>query len=568
MKPLSSFIRDRIDLADALSVSVKKLDFLVEAPAERKYSKFLLFKKNGGIRIIEAPNRSLKFAQKKLLEILNPYYSPLPCVHGFVAEKSILTGAVSHSLRSGRRAGAKRKHRYYFLLDIENFFPSITSQRIYGLLVGKRLRATPEVAFAISKLSVGEFGLAQGSPVSPLLSNMICLGMDRKVLAFAKKYKLVYTRYADDIVLSTSNRRHFLDIFCSDNKLVPYELERAITEHNGQKSFRINENKVRCRMPYDCQLVTGLVMNEKINIPRKYYRTLRACLHTWNTFGKEKAVAKYYQTDIPTKEEISSFEESVRGKLDYYRAVVSNNEIRCTSLEKLGSLFNRCCEGRRFPIHRPEDSLFIIRAYSSNGIDFSEGVAFLLDRVGIVTARHLFDEYSFDGVPIKITLTSIVNMNTLETNVVVKTRSAEEQYDCVKLEFSAGSLSREFPFATPLFLTDFYSGKFPAGGEIVIAFDIELVSDADQGIREYSCTEITAPCKKPSSPNQYGRMSQIVEEEFYIGMSGGPVLNQKGEVLGIVKSGIERGSGSRNARSKFLYLDRLESIPYGVSPKA
>lgn len=570
MLPLHAFIHDKEDLANLLQISHKKLDYLIKAPSFKKYTKFIIPKRSEGFRIIEAPQTSLKVVQKQLYKILMPYYSPLICVHGYVSNRSTITEASSHLSSTKEREGLKKRTRYYFKLDIEDFFPSITSRRIYGLLTGGHLRASKSVAFCISKLCVGERGLAQGSPLSPLISNMICLNMDRNILAFAKKYGLFYTRYADDIVLSTSNRKRFFEVFGKDpDNSIPDELERAIVEHNGHESFRINKKKTRRLMPDQRQLVTGIVLNEKMNVPREYYRTLRSCLHTWLTEGEEAAALKYFENSFPKERDLNSFEQSVCGKLDYYRNVVAGNKERCTSLEKLGSLFNRCCKGRKFSIHKPEDSIFNITVYPVCGDIPSEGVAFLLEGVGIVTARHIFDDFAFDGVSLKIALTSVVMdiKKKFEMEVQVSSRWKEKKYDCVKISINPQKLHEIFPFATPLRMVDFSKEQFPVVlDEELTAFDVELISDADQERRAYECVEVSVKCKKPSSPNQYGRMAQVEGAEFYKGMSGGPVINKQGEVVGIVKSGIERGSGSRCAHSKLLFLDRLDAIPFGVSP--
>ena len=573
MKPLFASIRDRNDLAEALGISTNKLKFLVEAAPYKKYTMFPVPKKDGRtFRLIEAPQPSLKISQKKLYELLSPYYTPLCCVHGFVSGRSILTGAGSHLLRNGASAGPRKQARHYFSLDIEDFFPSISSQRIYGLLIGKRLRAPSDVAYDISQLCVGERGLAQGSPVSPLISNMICLSLDRAILDFAKDNGLFYTRYADDITLSTSNRKRFMELFGGtndpQNPTIPDAIRTAITEHNGRESFKINMAKTHYRTPSQRQIVTGVVVNEKLNVTREYRRKLRSCLHTWHAVGKNAAAEKYYRTHEPTEEELASFETRVYGKLDHYRNVISKNNKRCTPLEALGSMFNLHCTGNKFPIHKPEDSIFIIRAYSRDELELEEGVAFLLKDVGLVTSRHTFDKFSYEGVKLKVSLTSVTTNDSLEFYVTPHIRETEKHYDCVKLE-ADDQFRKAFPLATPLVLEDFTSGTSPISpGEELTAFDPRIISDVDQGTRGYECPEMPFRCKAPSRPNQYGRLSQIDGAEFYLGMSGGPILNQKGAVVGIVYSGIERGSGSRNTHSKLLYLDRLDKIPYGVCTKS
>lgn len=99
LKPLYVLIDNLDDLASILQISRRKLEFLVKASACKKYKKFSIPKRSGDLRIIESPCISLKIAQKKLCKILEPYYTPLNCVHGFVKNRSITTGAVSHLSR-------------------------------------------------------------------------------------------------------------------------------------------------------------------------------------------------------------------------------------------------------------------------------------------------------------------------------------------------------------------------------------------------------------------------------------------------------------------------------------
>ena len=173
---------------------------------------------------------------------------------------------------------------------------------------------------------------------------MICLSLDRAILDFAKDNGLFYTRYADDITLSTSNRKRFMELFGGtndpQNPTIPDAIRTAITEHNGRESFKINMAKTYYRTPSQRQIVTGVVVNEKLNVTREYRRKLRSCLHTWHALGKNAAAEKYYRTHEPTEEELASFETRVYGKLDHYRNVISKNNKRCTPLEALGSMFN------------------------------------------------------------------------------------------------------------------------------------------------------------------------------------------------------------------------------------
>ena len=87
------------------------------------------------------------------------------------------------------------------------------------------------------------------------------------ILKTAKKYKLDYTRYADDLTFSTNDK------YFSVSK---ENFMQDITNVIEQSGFRINEKKTRLSYKDSRQEVTGLIVNEKINVDSRYYRKTRA----------------------------------------------------------------------------------------------------------------------------------------------------------------------------------------------------------------------------------------------------------------------------------------------------
>src|SRR5690606_14369243 len=98
----------------------------------------------------------------------------------------------------------------------------------------------------------------------------ICEILDYRLLKIAKKYRLDYTRYADDLTFSTNDKK-FLDLQTKFYEEIDEEIKRA--------GFKINEKKVRLQYKDSRQVVTGLVVNEKINVPSTYYKETRAMAH-------------------------------------------------------------------------------------------------------------------------------------------------------------------------------------------------------------------------------------------------------------------------------------------------
>lgn len=145
--------------------------------------------KGRGVRVIHAPRIGLKLIQKWLSIGLLRKYEPLDHVFGFVPGRS-------HILAAARHTNAQ----WIFSVDIENFFPStpaaLIAESMHNLGFGQR------GAELIKKLVCLNGGLAQGSPASPVLSNIAFDHADNSLVNIASKYKVRLTRYADDIVFS------------------------------------------------------------------------------------------------------------------------------------------------------------------------------------------------------------------------------------------------------------------------------------------------------------------------------------------------------------------------------
>lgn len=109
--------------------------------------------------------------------------------------------------------------------------------------------------------------LPQGAPTSPFISNLIFNIVDMHIIKLAKRYKLDYTRYADDMTFSTNNKR-----FIKDYK----EFIKKITKILEKNGFAINEKKTRLEYFSLRQEVTGITVNDKLNASRNFIDQTRA----------------------------------------------------------------------------------------------------------------------------------------------------------------------------------------------------------------------------------------------------------------------------------------------------
>lgn len=312
-------LKTRQDIARLLEISDYQLRYhLYIYPRDKAYITFQIPKKTGDYRTISAPITSLKIIQRKVNQILKCIYKPKPSTYGFVTGKSIVTNAQQHL-----------RQRHVLNLDIKDFFSSINFGRVRGLLMAVPYNCTEEVATVLAQICCYENQLPQGAPTSPIISNMICAKLDSQLQRLAKKYQCIYTRYADDITFSTSRTKfpgHLAWFSQEADVLILGNDLKNIIESNG---FIINDSKLRLYSRYKHQEVTGITVNQKLNVKRSYIRQIRAMLHAWEKYGLVNAEAEFwdkFDKKSSFKKKKKSFKSIVKSKIEFIGAVKGKND--------------------------------------------------------------------------------------------------------------------------------------------------------------------------------------------------------------------------------------------------
>lgn len=272
-------IQSKEDLFNQLNMPKNYMNYLLynqkKMGTENSYHKFEIKKKSGGTRIIHAPNKELKSVQKRLAallwktqEIVWKKENIRPSIsHGFEKKKSIITNARVH-----------RNKEIVLNIDLEDFFESFHFGRVLGFFEkDKNFKVPREVALVISQLVCYEGSLPQGAPTSPIITNLICKILDIRLIKLARKYKLDYSRYADDLTFSTNDKG-----FYNNKEDFLLVLEKEII----RAGFKVNSSKTRLQLSCSRQEVTGLVVNKKISVPKEYYKNTRAMAHSLYKHGK------------------------------------------------------------------------------------------------------------------------------------------------------------------------------------------------------------------------------------------------------------------------------------------
>lgn len=260
--------------------------------AFHRYRQFKIKKKSGGFRQITAPrNQNFMMLLQAVNEILKAMYTPSDYAMGFTEERSVVTNATVH-----------KGQNYVFNIDLKDFFPSIEQRRVLKRFGARPFNFKPEIALLLSGLCAMRvkretpdeskerdldktyaYVLPQGAPTSPIITNMICDNLDRRLSGLAKRFGLHYSRYADDISFSSMH-----NVYAEKGEF-RQELVRIINE----QGFTINEAKTRLQKRGSRQEVTGIIVSDKLNVTKKYVRDIRSLLYIWGKYGYSAAMARF-----------------------------------------------------------------------------------------------------------------------------------------------------------------------------------------------------------------------------------------------------------------------------------
>ena len=273
------------ELASLMHISPSIIKVIVLHP-QRFYKKYRIRKSSGKWRSIKQPSRGLKGIQAWILRSIIEKIEPSIYATGYIKMKNIYYYNVLQHCNN----------RYFMSLDLEDFFPSISTRRVIKKfeIIGYSSKAS----YILSRLCTFEGNLPQGAVTSPCLSNWIASQLDRRIGGYAARTNMIYTRYSDDITLSSNNRILL-------RKSLSRILKIIKTEH-----FTPNLKKLRVMGPGNRCAITGLVKNDTeacFGIGTKKKRVMRAVIH--NYVFKSQTDVKYNTDD------------SIYGWIEYLRVV-------------------------------------------------------------------------------------------------------------------------------------------------------------------------------------------------------------------------------------------------------
>lgn len=502
-------LRTRRDVAKLLEVPLQTLIWhLYRYPEHRRYRSFIVRKSDGTSRQIDAPRTTIKLLQRKLLCALSLVYKPSRAVAGFVTGRGIRRNAEVH-----------RSKNWCLNVDLSDFFPSIHFGRVRGMLMAKPYEIGEEAATTIAQLACWKGMLPQGSPCSPILANMICGRLDAQLLRLARGFRCDYSRYADDLTFST-NRKMFPEALATnvfDGERVTCVVGPALESAVSGNGFTLKTSKSRLRGYWQRQEVTGVVVNTRLAVTREYLRALRAALHCWVKHGEAEAESRWREEfDLRRGEPGRAhlpFRHFIGGRLSHAEHI---NGRADPVVSRLRATYDQLTDAASHL-----DAICIVETCES------QGTAFWLAGVGLITCAHVIE--GADDIEVR---SSRDSAKALTAIVAWHDRDAD-----IALLVAKPTTKR---------------GLQPSNRRVTIGQPVKVIGYPSADPRHSRFESSGTVLQQKTHLNH---PIVLVSADIVAGVSGGPVLDEHGFVVGMARSG-ERKSGSDDLQEKGVVLLR------------
>jgi RNA-directed DNA polymerase len=504
------------DVAELLGIELSKLNFLIYRNKDAAYRTFQVRKRRGGFREVAAPITALKTIQRRLLQVLTAVYRPRRNVHGFVCGRGIVSNAAPH-----------KGQCWVLNVDLENFFPAINFGRVRGLFAARPYNLPLNVATVLAQICCHRKHLPQGAPTSPIVSNMLCAGMDTDLMKLARRYRCTVTRYADDITISTSFE-NFPPQLASAVPGMGVQLGPALQGLLRRAGFQANDRKMRLQSRATRQEVTGLVTNKIVNVPRPFIRQIRGMIHAWREHGAPAATAEFRLKYAHLKHRhpdkgLPDLPSVLLGKLEHLRQVRGTDNEMYRRLVEGGRAFAQ--EFLRLPV--PTDAVWALK---DDRVRY-QGTAFNLVGLGIVTCWHALANSS------KLTRDDLV-----AGEYGVELVRGNKMYDLALLKAKA-PVRHELPRGKP--------SNLQRGDPLtIIGFPNWSQGHSPQILHTTVTGWVT----------RFQTRRIMVAHPILGGMSGGPALNKAGEVVGVAILGAAPVRGGPSAGNQVQLIDLCDDL--------
>ena len=266
---------------------IKKL-YIMSNNIEKYYNSFKIKKRNGKDRNILSPYYDLKMIQTNILNDVLYDKKPSEFAKAYIKNISLIDNVKVHKC-----------HKYILKIDIKNFFESISYVDIFNIF--KEYGFSDRICSLLSHLTTYDDYIAQGAPTSPYLSNLVLRDFDYKVGKWCDDNNINYTRYSDDMTFS-------MNIYNKD-------IIRFVRTNLYKYSLEINNDKICLVKNSSSQKITGIVVNDKVQVDIKYRKKIRQEMYYIKKYGIYSHSKRLYIEDI------SKYLKSLYGRIQFVLSV-------------------------------------------------------------------------------------------------------------------------------------------------------------------------------------------------------------------------------------------------------
>lgn len=275
----------------------------------RHYSQAIIPKRDGSPRYLYAPDRLLKQVQKN---ILNHVLNDIPVSSYATAYRKKTSVIANASVHVGQEQILR--------LDIEDFFGSISFLMVYKYAF-PHIYFPPPIRTLLTHLCCYQDYLPQGAPTSAAISNLVMKPFDDYMGHWCAERDIVYTRYCDDMIFSGVFDQTFM--------------KKKVQNFLQVMGFNLNQKKTRLQSRHGQQIVTGLVVNAKVQAPAQYRKELRKEIYYCEKYGVISHLTQVQdQKYLPLgRDGITRYLSSLLGKINF--VLQANPEDWCFQDAKL-----------------------------------------------------------------------------------------------------------------------------------------------------------------------------------------------------------------------------------------
>lgn len=485
------------------------------------YSVFLIPKKTGGTRTIQSPGRLRRSIQKKLLPVFDEAYRVSDFAHGFVAGRNVKSNAQPHV-----------RGKTLINVDLQDFFSSITFMRVRGLLLKPPFGLHWNVANIVAQACCFNGVLPTGGITSPAISNLILAKLDKRISSLVVRLGGDYSRYADDLTMSFDRPIAQLSSLIKIDSVGNLSPGAALSEIVTSEGFSINQGKLRIAEKGARKIVTGLVVNEKVNVRRSWYLALESKIYAVETFGWDVVARQEYPEESDISVAVRMLMRRLHGKLAYLYMVRGHGDWLCADL---AYRFNKLHSDIRLRVssveliareERAPRGVCIVLGYpapaGAYAVSDNQGTGFCVSSGLIITAAHVV----LDDDEALLPWLYVMNERTklLEQCEVVALCS---HADIAILKVCSGSVEAE-------------RHRFKLHYAVDLGDMVTSVGYPNYASGNFAATQRHQVVKKfVSSLVAKAQINGAIQG----GLSGGPVLNSDMKVVGLVHRGVLAASG-------------------------